>query len=97
MRQRSLGFSPSIMGPASWSRLSTMGSLLSEAVRVLISRHYTVRYRMQSTVEPAPFGPRPEVDRGARSAAARSEEHTSELQPLMRTSYAVFCLTITNT
>src|SRR3546814_8287593 len=23
----------------------------------------------------------------------RSEEHTSELQPLMRTSYAVFCLT----
>src|SRR3546814_7675219 len=28
----------------------------------------------------------------ARSAAARSEEHTSELQSLMRISYAVFCL-----
>src|SRR3546814_9802984 len=26
------------------------------------------------------------------SAASRSEEHTSELQSLMRTSYAVFCL-----
>src|SRR3546814_1988438 len=26
------------------------------------------------------------------SAATRSEEHTSELQSLMRTSYAVFCL-----
>src|SRR3546814_2774963 len=26
------------------------------------------------------------------NAAARSEEHTSELQSLMRTSYAVFCL-----
>src|SRR3546814_1929455 len=26
----------------------------------------------------------------------RSEEHTSELQSLMRTSYAVFCLTNTN-
>src|SRR3546814_1638911 len=26
-------------------------------------------------------------------AAARSEEHTSELQSLMRISYAVFCLT----
>src|SRR3546814_5007685 len=26
----------------------------------------------------------------------RSEEHTSELQSLMRTSYAVFCLTKTN-
>src|SRR3546814_2884394 len=31
--------------------------------------------------------------RGARSGASdRSEEHTSELQSLMRTSYAVFCL-----
>src|SRR3546814_6789417 len=29
----------------------------------------------------------------ARIAAARSEEHTSELQSLMRISYAVFCLT----
>src|SRR3546814_10765219 len=27
-----------------------------------------------------------------RQLATRSEEHTSELQPLMRTSYAVFCL-----
>src|SRR3546814_5003576 len=27
-----------------------------------------------------------------RSATARSEEHTSELQSLMRISYAVFCL-----
>src|SRR3546814_10524163 len=26
----------------------------------------------------------------------RSEEHTSELQPLMRSSYAVFCLTKKN-
>src|SRR3546814_7273456 len=29
--------------------------------------------------------------------AARSEEHTSELQSLMRISYAVFCLQKTNT
>src|SRR3546814_7566842 len=28
----------------------------------------------------------------ARCAASRSEEHTSELQSLMRISYAVFCL-----
>src|SRR3546814_6694516 len=28
----------------------------------------------------------------AKSALARSEEHTSELQSLMRISYAVFCL-----
>src|SRR3546814_4446675 len=38
---------------------------------------------------PGPAGvgaPEPEADR------ARSEEHTSELQSLMRISYAVFCL-----
>src|SRR3546814_4265890 len=29
---------------------------------------------------------------GRRSRATRSEEHTSELQSLMRISYAVFCL-----
>src|SRR3546814_5469996 len=32
-----------------------------------------------------------------RRLRARSEEHTSELQSLMRTSYAVFCLKKTNT
>src|SRR3546814_3919732 len=30
---------------------------------------------------------------GAHAILARSEEHTSELQSLMRISYAVFCLT----
>src|SRR3546814_8499653 len=30
--------------------------------------------------------------RCAKGSAGRSEEHTSELQSLMRTSYAVFCL-----
>src|SRR3546814_7127720 len=33
------------------------------------------------------------VEPGARNTAPRSEEHTSELQSLMRYSYAVFCLT----
>src|SRR3546814_3327184 len=32
-----------------------------------------------------------------RRVPGRSEEHTSELQSLMRISYAVFCLTNTNT
>src|SRR3546814_20279399 len=32
------------------------------------------------------------VDRTGDMAMARSEEHTSELQSLMRISYAVFCL-----
>src|SRR3546814_6874784 len=33
---------------------------------------------------------------GAANAVARSEEHTSALQPLMRISYAVFCMTNQN-
>src|SRR3546814_9026420 len=32
------------------------------------------------------------LDEGALQARQRSEEHTSELQSLMRISYAVFCL-----
>src|SRR3546814_9122048 len=32
------------------------------------------------------------ADQTQRLAAARSEEHTSEIQSLMRISYAVFCL-----
>src|SRR3546814_10855551 len=36
--------------------------------------------------------PRPHLTAVALSAITRSEEHTSELQSLMRISYAVFCL-----
>src|SRR3546814_10043736 len=41
------------------------------------------------TIHAAPVCRRP---RTCPLVAARSEEHTSELQSLMRTSYAVFCL-----
>src|SRR3546814_2043653 len=54
------------------------------------------------TLLPSPFDPRldpalsPAVAEAARldpgEADGRSEEHTSELQSLMRTSYAVYCL-----
>src|SRR3546814_1604003 len=37
------------------------------------------------------FGEATIAEAHARLAAARSEEHTSELQSLMRISYAVFC------
>src|SRR3546814_6888877 len=43
----------------------------------------------------APRSPELEIARATRRAALvtrRSEEHTSELQSLMRNSYAVFCL-----
>src|SRR3546814_10362019 len=41
-------------------------------------------------VEPQFVRPHREAD--GKQAALRSEEHTSELQSLMRISYAVFCL-----
>src|SRR3546814_10492986 len=45
-----------------------------------------------SAVDPCrPRSPRHRADR-AQPCGARSEEHTSELQSLMRISYAVFCL-----
>src|SRR3546814_3429324 len=39
----------------------------------------------------------PVAETGAAFGAVRSEEHTCELQSLMRISYAVFCLTTTHT
>src|SRR3546814_3121572 len=42
-------------------------------------------------------GPRFVADVGKQFQKERSEEHTSELQSLMRTSYAVFCLKKKNT
>src|SRR3546814_10619578 len=39
-----------------------------------------------------PSAPRPLQDAQYRYESLRSEEHTSELQSLMRISYAVFCL-----
>src|SRR3546814_10432976 len=43
-------------------------------------------------MRPARPGERDPADRVGPAFAGRSEEHTSELQSLMRISYAVFCL-----
>src|SRR3546814_4261894 len=45
-----------------------------------------------SAIKLAEPGPSPEQLSAMLKAAVRSEEHTSELQSLMRISYAVFCL-----
>src|SRR3546814_7366773 len=55
---------------------------------VLVPRHPMER-QMPAVEEKALFGV--EAD-GAKADRHRSEEHTSELQSLMRTSYAVFCM-----
>src|SRR3546814_1097730 len=57
---------------------------------------YTTLFRSEPAAPAASFTPAapPANEAPATSAvpAARSEEHTSELQSLMRISYAVFCL-----
>src|SRR3546814_19376024 len=57
---------------------------------VSLRRHLTGWFRLQrlGAIRLSP---------GRRAVATRSEEHTSELQSLMRISYAVFCLKKTHT
>src|SRR3546814_2109197 len=55
----------------------------------------SVLERMRATSSatlPLPMMTAPEPPSGGSNVANRSEEHTSELQSLMRISYAVFCL-----
>src|SRR3546814_6231291 len=49
-------------------------------------------YRYGLTGDSPPWKPISVFDDGRRVYVVRSEEHTSELQSLMRISYAVFCL-----
>src|SRR3546814_10116261 len=64
---------------------------LKLTVRVLIQRFFLdSRFRVpQTRRKPRKIAPNSEFW----CRVARSEEHTSELQSLMRISYAVFCLT----
>src|SRR3546814_2094544 len=70
----------------------------------LFRTNHATKESARSTLDlPEAFGPNRATTFGAlsvapfhsgasRSASSRSEEHTSELQSLMRISYAVFCL-----
>src|SRR3546814_1273703 len=55
---------------------------------------FDVDQNQHAIVDRAEAGNEPGIDAGAelRRRAERSEEHTSELRSLMRSSYAVFCL-----
>src|SRR3546814_9052755 len=65
-----------------------VGVFLLGIVFMLVWRAQDKRYWDEK-----PSLPNPDVVHGLKSPRPdRSEEHTSELQSLMRTSYAVFCL-----
>src|SRR3546814_5895565 len=64
---------------------------------ILLGRIPGDRYRSVSATQPilgagGPADGRPTMTKAVHCDGDRSEEHTSELQSLMRISYAVFCL-----
>src|SRR3546814_1093256 len=69
-------------------------SFVEGAARGAKQRNRGQRKRSQADRSPCPAPGTGRQDRALRGlrAAGRSEEHTSELQSLMRISYAVFCL-----
>src|SRR3546814_4485281 len=85
---------------SSRNRLRSWASIMPNWSSGLWRRHYErgddqARRRDQAQAEK--WRPDPEAPLTHRSFAGRSEEHTSELQSLMRISYAVFCLKKTTT
>src|SRR3546814_1921516 len=84
-RIRALGFP----APGTYKQYAALSSIpetdgvpeAMEMVRLLVKAHEACAKTARSVF--------PIADK----SADRSEEHTSELQSLMRTSYAVFCLT----
>src|SRR3546814_6429748 len=100
------GFAPWSSRPAAPHRLSLCRRwiICSTSIRggggssALPKATSTARYMSMMPAPPSPNTARMEgcdgqgPDQRKQSASARSEEHTSELQSLMRISYAVFCL-----
>src|SRR3546814_1594690 len=76
--------------PDQWRHQATLRTRVTVAVlhvgRQQPARSAQPRFRRHRSRTPQPAAT------GVRERDARSEEHTSELQSLMRISYAVFCL-----
>src|SRR3546814_5916573 len=64
------------------------GGMLDHGLEIVA---YSLKLR-QSHLLPIGASPEDQAAQAEAWTAARSEEHTSELQSLMRISYAVFCL-----
>src|SRR3546814_10609015 len=82
-------------GPVSQSKHTAARPLASDSSNVLDkpSKRELSTYRSAARYQSPTLPTRPGMaTRACRPAASRSEEHTSELQSLMRISYAVFCL-----
>src|SRR3546814_10249008 len=69
---------------ARWRTIRAAGGVADAAHRLAHAAEAGLAGKGTGLAEPA--------DVGHHQAGVRSEEHTSELQSLMRSSYAVFCL-----
>src|SRR3546814_7006787 len=78
--------------PACLAPSSVMALVLVSAMRAASETDSEPEFRHMKLANGQPPMLWPISLRSARSARSRSEEHTSELQSLMRISYAVFCL-----
>src|SRR3546814_284923 len=90
VRQAVSGYSGAPGRPGSYERVSTGRTGFAEAVRVtydpkVVSYGDLMRIFFSVVADPTTLN--------HQGPDHRSEEHTSELQSLMRISYAVFCLT----
>src|SRR3546814_5532651 len=73
-----IGFHAETGGPGGLGRIDVEARALPEIIRLVVGHVLAARARVGGDEDHAVCG--------------RSEEHTSELQSLMRISYAVFCL-----
>src|SRR3546814_6993332 len=81
--------------PSRYSAVMTRGErviCVSETVRDYVLQHYPRTDPTKLRVVPRGIDPAAFPFASWPDRVARSEEHTSELQSLMRISYAVFCL-----
>src|SRR3546814_7854169 len=79
-------------------RIAICDSLAQPRIATLLARSCEEEPELEIRVFELPFAQQLKMlhddllDIGFALSNARSEEHTSEIQSLMRTSYAVFCL-----
>src|SRR3546814_2995831 len=80
---------PGLYRTRSFSRngFAQVTAVFDDSVDIYFARHQ-IAERLRTAQETLPSGVNPEMG----PISTRSEEHTSELQSLMRISYAVFCL-----
>src|SRR3546814_4272472 len=72
--------------------LFALGAVLASPWFKGLLGEYTVRRLIARRLDPSIYREFSDVTIRARDGTTRSEEHTSELQSLLRISYAVFCL-----